>query len=118
MAEKMPAGKAISSATRNEAATSWRVTGRAPRISVSAGCLDTHEVPKFPVRTFSNHFRYCTGMGWSSPISCRIWASAWGVASVPSMTAAGSPGMRRTMVKTMTDKKHSTRTNWTSRLTR
>ncbi len=114
-AETMPAGKAISRATRNEAPTSWRVTGRAPRISPSAGFLLTQEVPKFPARTFWSHFTYWTGIGASRPISRRIWASAWGVDSVPSMTAAGSPGIRRTIVNTMMERKRRTTKSWTSR---
>ena len=106
------------SATRNDAATSWRVTGKAPRISARAGCFDTHEVPKLPARTLRSHRAYWTGSGWSSPISCRIWAMAWGVASVPSMTAAGSPGMRRTMVKTIIERNTRTTASWTTRSTR
>src|SRR5262245_51604964 len=118
IAARMPAGVAIRRATRNAAPTSWSVTGRAPTISSSAGFLLTHEVPKFPRSTCWSHFAYCTGMGASSPISRRISTTAAGVASVPSMTAAGSPGMRRTMVKTRTERKRRTKKSWTRRATR
>ena len=114
----MPAGKAMRSATANALATSWSVTGSAPRISASAGCLETQDVPKFPAATARSQRTYWTTMGWSSPISRRIWAITCGVASVPSMTAAGSPGMSRTIVKTMIERKNRTRTSWTVRSTR
>jgi hypothetical protein len=103
------------SATTNALATSWSVTGSAPRIRASAGCLETQDVPKFPAATARSQRTYWTTMGWSSPISRRIWAITCGVASVPSMTAAGSPGMSRTIVKTMIERKNRTRTSWTVR---
>ena len=114
-AATMPAGKAMTSATTKALATSWSVTGSAPRMSASAGCLETHDVPKFPASTARSQRTYWTTMGWSSPISRRICAITCGVASVPSMTAAGSPGMSRTIVKTMIDRKNRTRTSWTDR---
>ena len=62
-AATIPAGKAMRSATANAAPTSWSVTGRAPRISSSAGFLETHDVPKFPAATFRSQRRYWTRMG-------------------------------------------------------
>jgi len=70
---------------------------------------------KFPASTERSQRTYWTTMGWSKPISRRICAIACGVASVPSMTAAGSPGIRRTIVNTMIDRKNRTRTSWTDR---
>ena len=105
----------MTSATTNALATSWSVTGSAPRISASAGCLETHDVPKFPASTERSQRTYWTTIGWSRPISRRICAITWGVASVPSMIAAGSPGIRRTIVKTMIDRKNRTMTSCTDR---
>jgi len=53
MAEKIPAGKAMTRATRKAQPTSCSRHGRsAPRINVMAGFLETHDVPKFPASTF------------------------------------------------------------------
>src|SRR5579884_1466475 len=58
---------------------------------------------------------YWTGNGWSSPISCRTWATAAGVASVPAAIVAGSPGTRWSSRKMPTEESSRTGTAWRMR---
>src|SRR5262245_28222540 len=56
--------------------------------------------PRSPRSAPPSHSTYWTGMGRSRPIACRSAAAASGLASVPMMRRAGSPGSTRTTVNT------------------
>src|SRR5262249_38468977 len=57
--------------------------------------------PRSPRSASPIQRRYWTGMGSFSPYFCRISSRPAASASVPAITRAGSPGIRRTPVKTI-----------------
>ncbi|MNL72649.1 hypothetical protein D3C87_1979900 [compost metagenome] len=63
----------------------------------------TIERPKSPDRILPAQMTNCSGMLRSRPSTLRISAICCGSAMSPSISAAGSPGMRRMSVKTATE---------------
>src|SRR5207247_10454991 len=88
-------------ATSSEVIASSIVTGSfSSNVSRTARPSRT-ERPKSPRATWLSHSRYRTCIGRSSPISFRSALSASLLASSPSRTRAGSPGMRLISENTM-----------------
>jgi hypothetical protein len=71
-------------------------------ISDTGVLLDT-DTPKSPENTFPSQWKYRVTGGSSNPIRVRSAMISSGVALSPRITAAGSPGIRYTMLNTTTD---------------
>ena len=95
VAARTPIGTPMRTAQVRAAAVRLKVTGSRPRIASRTGCPRKNDRPSSPRTTRESHRTNCTGSGWSSPSRTRSSATACGLASIPSSTAAGSPGMRR-----------------------
>src|SRR3990172_3524878 len=81
------------------------VTGSRLRISAPTGTSYWIERPRSPQSALPIHSAYWTGSGRLSPIASRSRAAASGLASVPMMISAGSPGRTRITTKTRIETK-------------
>ena len=80
--------------------TSSRVMKKRLATIPNTGAPSTYEVPKSPRTIPASQVRYCTISGRSRPSCARRAASASGVCSMPSRTAATSPGTSLNMKNT------------------
>src|SRR5437773_6786099 len=101
-AASTPAGIARASAMSTERQASSTVIGSFLATVVITGSRVRIERPRSPWSASPAQRRYWTGIGSFSPYFARISSSPAASASVPAITRAGSPGIMRTPVKTMT----------------
>src|SRR5919112_634054 len=90
----MPATTAIVRLTRKVPIASSSVTGSRCKISCDTGVPSTSDFPRSPCSTPPSQSTYCTTIGLFRPSCSRICSLACSEASGPSMTVAGSPGIR------------------------
>ena len=100
-AEKTPAGMAIPMAMRSEKPASCIVMGSFTATVLITGSRVRMDSPRSPWSASVSQRKYCTGMGSFRPYFARISWSPASSASVPAITRAGSPGIMRTPVKTI-----------------
>src|SRR5438093_1980463 len=101
-AARTPAGMAMPTATMSERAASSIVIGSfvaTVRTTASRVRIDS---PRSPWTARAAQRRYWRGMGSLSPYFSRTASRPAASASVPAMTRAGSPGIMRTPMKTIT----------------
>src|SRR5262245_54732335 len=82
-------------------AESWSVIGSLWETSFTIGSWVRIDSPRSPWSARRSHFTYWTGIGSRRPYFCRISSMPAASASVPAITRAGSPGIMRTPVNTM-----------------
>ncbi|MNT56806.1 hypothetical protein D3C72_1941390 [compost metagenome] len=99
-AAQMPMGSPNTTPITMAAAVSCKVQGSTSATSCSTVRPLAIDTPKSPVSMSPRKRRYCTWVGRSSPRRRRRAARASALAWSPSMTAAGSPGTRRTRMNT------------------
>src|SRR5204862_1225579 len=117
-AASTPAGIAIASAMSTERQASSTVIGSFLATVVITGSRVRIERPRSPWSASPAQRRYWTGIGSFSPYFARISSSPAASASVPAITRAGSPGIIRTPVKTMTLMRTSVTAEMKARRTR
>ena len=104
-ADSTPIGTPSNVARPAAISVSWMVSGARSISACVTLRLRKIESPSRSAATERRKSRYCSGNGASSPSRARSAATSPAVASDPSITAAGSPGMmceiRKTMVVTM-----------------
>src|SRR5262245_30748671 len=88
-------------------AESWSVIGSLWETSFTIGSLVRIDSPRSPWSARRSHFRYWTGIGSRRPYFCRTSSMPAASASVPAITRAGSPGIIRTPVNTMSVMRNS-----------
>src|SRR5580765_3773414 len=102
VAEKTPAGIAMPTAISTDSHASSMVIGSFRATVFTTGSRVRMDSPRSPRSASPAQRRYWSTMGSLSPYFSRISSSPAGSASVPPITRAGSPGMRRTPVNTIT----------------
>src|SRR5262245_4712857 len=83
-------------------AESWSVIGSLWATRRRTDSLVRIDSPRSPWSASRSHFTYWTGIGSRRPYFCRTSSIPAASASVPAITRAGSPGIMRTPVNTMT----------------
>src|SRR5713101_6181488 len=101
----MPRGMAAAAMSAAAIAVRGSVTGRRERIRPATGTSYWIERPRSPATARPTHRTYWTGTGRLRPSDSRRRATASGLASMPSMMRAGSPGSTRTTTKTSRETK-------------
>src|ERR1051326_2928822 len=114
-AASTPSGTAISTASTIVASASERVGSTRCVISSDTGFLKKKLSPKSPLSPRPAQMKNCWKIGFSSPSLPRISATCSTVAVSPAITAAGSPGVRRSIRNTTTATVASTGTADSSR---
>lgn len=89
-------------AMSTERHASSMVIGSFLAIVFTTGSRVRMDSPRSPRSASPAQRRYCSTMGSFRPYFSRISSSPAGSASVPAITRAGSPGIRRTPVNTIT----------------
>ena len=102
VALRMPRVTPTSVATRIAAPASSSVRRNRSPSSPATGSEVAVERPRSPRASPATYAAYCTGSGRSSRQRWRSSATVWSVAKSPARMRAGSPGIRRTTVKTST----------------
>ena len=101
VAEKTPAGIAMPTAISTESHASSMVIGSFLATVFTTGSRVRIDSPRSPRSASPIQRRYWRTMGSFRPYFSRISSSPAGSASVPPITRAGSPGIRRTPVNTI-----------------
>jgi hypothetical protein len=103
LADSEPRPTPITTDRTNVSSVSDRVTGsRFESIEATLSPLNT-DLPRSPCRAPLSHRQYCSGSGSLRPSCSVTWARCSGVAPVPRITPATSPGVSQERTKLMID---------------
>ena len=112
-----PSGSPIASAIRRLSTISGKVTDMRVTTCPATDLPPTADTPRLPCSSPSIQSPYCATSGLFKPRSSRNDAMRSGVALVPAITAATSPGSTRSITNTNADRPIRAATNSTSRFT-
>ncbi len=110
-----PSGRPIASAISRLSTIRGNVTAARMAICRATGRPPTVDTPRSPCSRPAIQSPYCATSGLSKPNSARSDAMRSGVAFVPAMTAATSPGNTRSITNTSADRPTKAATNSASR---